>query len=436
MKKNINIGIFGLGTVGKGVVEQLTENREIIAKRTGCELTVVKAVTANPDKDRGLNIQNIQISKSPRDIINDPSIDIIVELIGGEEPAKWIVLESLKKGKSVVTANKALLAEHASEIFNAAYQAEGFFGYEASVAGGIPIIRNIKDGFSGDKIEEISGIINGTANYILTKMTLENANFDETLKIAQEKGYAETDPTFDIDGIDTAHKLAILMSVAFNGIFDFKQLYIEGIRKIEPMDIEIADEFGYTIKLLGKALPNSSGFEGRVHPSLVSKDSILASVNWAFNAVSIRGNYVGPTLAYGAGAGSHPTASAVVGDIIEISRLLNSGTVKAVSPLSYTGAHISKQEILPIEIIQSEYYLRFTVLDEVGVLAKITSCLGNHKISIRSMIQKSETHTPGLPVPVVIFTHTAKESNIQKALKEIDGLPFVSCPTKLIRIDE
>ena len=223
MKKNIKIGIFGLGTVGKGVVEQLTENREIIAKRTGCELTVVKAVTANPDKDRGLNLKNIQVSKSPRDIINDPSIDIIVELIGGEEPAKWIVLESLKKGKSVVTANKALLAEACFGDFYAAYQSDGFFGYEASVAGGIPIIRNIKDGFSGDKIEEISGIINGTANYILTKMTLENAGFDETLKIAQEKGYAEADPTFDIDGIDTAHKLAILMSVAFNGLFDFKQ---------------------------------------------------------------------------------------------------------------------------------------------------------------------------------------------------------------------
>lgn len=435
MKESVKIGLFGLGTVGKGVVEMLSENSELIRQRTGMDVRVVKAVTANPDKDRGIDLSQIQVSKNPADILDDPEIDIVLELIGGTTVAKDLVVEALNKGKSVVTANKALLAECTTEVFKAAYASTGSFGFEASVAGGIPVIRDIQAGFSGEKIEAISGIINGTANYILTSMIEEKAQFADALKVAQEKGYAEADPTFDIEGVDTAHKLIVLMDLAFHGVFDFNQLYVEGITKIEPVDIEIAQQFGYTVKLLGKAVNSERGFEGRVHPTLVRKDSILASVNGAFNAVQVQGNFVGPTLSYGAGAGSHPTASAVVGDVVTICRSLKSGEQVPVPPLSCVAEDLEPKTILPIEEIESEYYLRFTVLDQVGVMAEITKVLGEHGISIRSMIQGGEAHAPDVPVHVVIFTYNAQEKNIQNALKEIDEQSFVAQPTKLIRVD-
>jgi len=435
LKESIKLGIFGLGTVGKGVVEQLRKNGALISQRLGKELQITKAVTANPTKDRGIDLSDIQISSDPKDILDDPEIDIVLELIGGVTDAKSIVLEALQKGKSVVTANKALLAECTEEIFNMAYQSKGLFGFEASVAGCIPVIREIKSSYSGEKIEEISGIINGTANYILTSMIEDKADFQVALKAAQDKGYAEADPAFDIEGTDTAHKLIILMDLAFNGLFDLKELYVEGITKITPLDIEIAEQFGYTIKLLGKAVNTDKGFEGRVHPTLVKTSNMLASVRGAFNAVAIKGNFMGPTLSYGAGAGAYPTASAVMGDVIEISRNLLQEAGQLVPPLASMRDQLSKKKILPMSEVTTEYYLRFSVLDEVGVMSKITTLLGENDIGIRSMLQKGEAHSPKDPIHVVIFTHKAIEKNILKALAKIDSLQFVAEPTNLIRID-
>ncbi len=435
MKKKINIGIFGLGTVGKGVLELLLENRTLIEKKTGVEFNISKAVTANPNKDRGLDLSKIPVTKNPDDILMDPEIDVVLELIGGTVEAKEIVLTALKSGKSVITANKALLAEYTEEIFDSAYRSEGLLGFEASVAGGIPIIRDMKSSLCGEKIEEISGIINGTANYILSSMIEDKAEFQVALQKAQEKGYAEADPTFDIEGIDTAHKLTLLMDLAYGALFDFNEVYVEGITNLDPIDIEVAEQFGYTIKLLGKAINREQGIEGRVHPTLVPKDNIIAGVRGAFNAVLIKGNFVGQTLSYGAGAGSHPTASAVVGDLIEISRCLLKSTGALTPPLSIIQEHLVKKHLLPIEQIETEYYLRFTVLDTTGVMAKITKILGDHEISIRSMLQKGEAHAPDVPVHVIIFTHRAMERNIRGALAKINSLEFVTDKTKLIRAD-
>ncbi|MDX2471944.1 MAG: homoserine dehydrogenase [SAR324 cluster bacterium] len=433
--KQINIGLFGVGVVGQGVIEQLAQNAVIISKRTGLNLKITKAVTKTPLKERAVSLEGISLSDDPEHILNDPEIDIVLELIGGIEEAEAIVIRALKDGKSVVSANKALIAENADNIFKTAYESRGLFGFEAAVAGGIPIIRDIKEGFSGDDITEISGIINGTANYILTQMTKAGKDFGTALKEAQEAGFAEADPTFDIEGVDTAHKLLLLMKIAFNGLFEFKELYTEGITKIESIDIAVAEEFGFVIKLLGKAVNVDGKFQGRVHPCLVSKESLLSGVNGAFNAVALKGNFVGETLTYGAGAGSHPTASAVVSDVVAIARQLKAGTGNLVPPLSAEWGSLKMQKIQPISETVTAYYLRFTVTDEVGVLAKITKILGDHGISIEAMQQKDRSKSKSEAVPVVIFTHQAKEENVAQALSEIDALTFIKEPTKLIRID-
>ena len=433
--KQINIGLFGVGVVGQGVIEQLRQNAEIISQRTGLNLKITKAVTKNPNKERAVSLDGISLSGDPDHILNDPEIDIVLELIGGIEEAEVIVIKALKDGKSVVSANKALIAENADNIFKTAYDSKGLFGFEAAVAGGIPIIRDIKEGFSGDDITEISGIINGTANYILTQMTKAGKDFGTALKEAQDAGFAEADPTYDIEGIDTAHKLLLLMKIAFNGRFEFKELYTEGITKIESIDIAVADEFGFVIKLLGKAVNIDGKFQGRVHPCLVSKESLISGVNGAFNAVALKGNFVGETLSYGAGAGSHPTASAVVSDVIAIARQLKEGIGNLVPPLSAEWESLKLQQIQPISETVTPYYLRFAVTDQVGVLAEITKILGNHGISIEAMQQKDRSSKNGEAVTVVIFTHLAKEENVSKALKEIDALSFIKEQTKLIRID-
>ena len=435
MNRPINIGLCGLGTVGNGVVELFRKNYDLIRKRIGRDIRIAKALEKIPENHLDKGFSPDQISDSPGFILNDPDIDIVIELIGGDTLAKEIILTALQNGKSVVTANKALLATHACDIFPAAYQANGHFGYEASVAGGIPVIRNLRDGFTGDEISEVSGIINGTANYILSSMAERGETFETALQSAQALGYAEADPTLDIEGIDAAHKVAILLSLAYNGLFDFNQIYVEGITKIEPIDTEIADEMGFAIKLIGRAMCTEQGYEGRVHPALVRKSNLMASVNGAFNALLIKGNFLGPTISYGAGAGAHPTASAVVGDIVEIGRSITLNRQHSTHPLSCTNETLVKKELISIRQIASEYYLRFTVLDQVGVLAEITRILGDNDISIRSMIQRPEHDDSKQSVPVVIFTHTAIEENIQKALREIDQLPFVRQVTRIIRID-
>ncbi len=435
MMKQLNIGLFGLGTVGQGVIEQLGENQALIKTRAGLKIQISKAVTQNPDKKRRVDLSGIAVSGDPAFILDDPSIDLVLELIGGTKEAKEIVLSALEKGKSVVTANKALLAEEAGEIFQKAYQSKGLFGFEASVAGGIPILRDLREGFSGERITAISGIINGTANYILTQMSKENKDFATALKEAQEAGYAEADPTFDIEGVDTAHKLLILMKLAFNGLFNFADLYIEGITNIEPIDIEVAQEFGFVIKLLGTARAQAGAYEGRVHPCLVEAESMLGNVNGAFNAVEVFGNFVGHTLAYGSGAGSHPTSSAVVGDIISIARQLKVAGQAVIPPLSADLNQLRPLPILPMEQVICPFYLRFTVADRVGVLAEITRILGAEGISIGSMLQKERSSSQG-PVPVIIFTHKAKEEAIRRSLKKIDHLEFIAESTKVIRLHE
>ncbi|MDT8445328.1 MAG: homoserine dehydrogenase [bacterium] len=433
--RQIKIGLFGLGTVGQSVVEQITTNQTLIQARTGCELKVVKAVVNNPAKPRQVDLSGVEISGDPAFILEDPTIDLVIELMGGCDLAKEVLLKSFAAGKPVVTANKALLAEHGAEVFGAAYQAQASLGFEAAVAGGIPVIRVLKEGLAGDQVTEVSGIINGTANYILTSMTNKGESFMAALRKAQDKGYAEADPTFDVEGIDTAHKLLILMNLSFGGLFDFKQLYTEGITGIEPVDIEIAAEFGYVIKLLGKAIDRGGRYEGRVHPTLVPEGDMLANVEGPFNAVSLQGNFSGPVVAYGRGAGGHPTASAVLADVVAIVRQLGVDGVP-VPPLSMLPAQLEQKEIMPIGEVESEYYLRFSVEDRVGVMSEITRVLGEHDISIASMIQKTRAEEDGEAVPVVIFTHLALEMDVVNALLKIDQMPFIAQKTRLIRVDQ
>lgn len=434
MKKAVKIGICGLGTVGAGTAQCIQQNASIIKNRTGVDFQLTRAATIDPYDHLDIDFSNMVVTNSVDDILNDPEIDVVVELIGGDGLAKKIMLEAFDRGKSVVTANKALLAKHSEEVFSAAYKSSGCLGFEASVGGGIPIIRSVREGFAGDKIDSFSGIMNGTANYILSSMTNDKTAFAVALKDAQEKGYAEADPTFDIEGIDTAHKVAILMSLSFNGFFRFDQLYIEGISAVDAMDIEIATSFGYKIKLLGMAKQSAKGYEGRVHPALVKMDSMLAGVQGAFNAISVYGNFVGHTMSYGAGAGSHPTASAVVADIIEIGRHLTFSGGMQVPPLSVPFEHLQVQEILPIEKIDSQYYLHFRLLKSKGSLTDLEKELQKEGVSILNKIQldsSQEAHT----IHVGILTHSINEGEMQKTLKRLKNLPFIEDPINLIRVE-
>jgi len=435
MKQSINIGLCGLGTVGAGVLKLLNENMSLIRDRVGTEIKITRAVTVDPYDHLKDELSEIIVTNSVEDILADSDIDIVVEMIGGLSIAKNVILTALEKNKSVVTANKALLAEYSSQIFEAAYQSDSFIGFEASVGGGIPIIRTIREGFSGDRIEEISGIVNGTANYILSSMTNDNVDFKSALKEAQEKGFAEADPSFDIEGIDAAHKVLILMELAFGSLFDFEQLYVEGITEVEPIDIEIANEYQYVIKLVGKARQTDKGYEGRVHPALVPVYAMLASVQGAFNAISVRGNFVGDTMSYGAGAGSFPTASAVVADIIQISRSLLNKESKPVPPLSVSLENLSKKEILPIDEIESEYYLRFDVKNARDSVKEIKDLLVENDVSIRFADQKWLNRQNDGAEQVVIFTHKTAEKRIQKSLHQINDLGGGTQPGKLIRIE-
>lgn len=435
MEDAIKVGLCGLGTVGSGVFRLLSENADLIKKRIGRDIIITRVATLDRYDDLGLDFSQTQVSDSVDDILQDPDINIVVELIGGKTIAKKIVLESLRNGKSSVTANKALLAEFTEEIFHTAYQSKGILGFEASVAGGIPIIRSIKHGFSGDRIDKFLGIVNGTANYILSAMSRDSVDFDTALKDAQKKGYAEADPTFDIEGIDSAHKVIILMALVFNAYFDFSQLYVEGITGIQPVDIAIAEESGYVIKLLGSASRTEKGYEGRVCPALVNKNSMLAAVSGAFNAVSIWGNYVGETLSYGAGAGSHPTASAVVSDIIEIARMMITGTNNLVPPLNIGIESLQQQDIVPMDQTESEYYLRITIDETAESVNDIFKVLGDAGISIKSMGQKSVADVLPQQKYLVIFTEISNEKWVQATIQKLNALSFVLKPVKMIRVE-
>ena len=431
--KSINIGLLGFGTVGTGVVKILQQNSGVIGKRLGAKLNLKWIADLDIERDRGVKVDKNILTKDASKVLNDPEVNIVIELIGGYEPAKSFILQALKNKKHVVTANKALLAKNGSEIFETASKNNVDIGFEASVGGGIPIIRAIKEGFTANNIQSVYGIVNGTCNYILSKMSDEGRQFDEVLKEAQALGFAEANPSLDIDGIDSAHKVTILSSIAFGVRVDFDKVYTEGISKITPIDINFAREFGYRIKLLAITKKSGNEIEVRVHPTMVREDNPISKVNGVLNAIEVTGDAVGENMLIGRGAGDMPTGSAVVGDVIDISRnILNSG-VNRVSPLSFLPKYIEDAEIKNISNIISEYYIRFSVLDKPGVLSKISGVLGNNSISISSVIQKGRGEKGG--VPLVIMTHSAKEKDIQKALSEIDKLDAVLDKSVLIRVE-
>ncbi|MBI3813471.1 MAG: homoserine dehydrogenase [Nitrospinae bacterium] len=431
--KSINIGLLGFGTVGTGVIKILQQNSGAIERRLGAKLNLKGIADLDIETDRGVKVDKNIITKDAYKILNDPEIDIIIELIGGYEPARTFILHALKNKKHVVTANKALLSKHGSEIFEAAVKNKVDIGFEASVGGGIPIIRAMKEGFPANNIQSVYGIVNGTCNYILSKMSDEGRPFNDVLKEAQALGFAEANPSLDIEGGDSAHKITILASLAFGARVDIDKVYTEGISKITPIDINFAREFGYRIKLLAITKRSGNEIEVRVHPTMVREDNPISKVNGVLNAIEVTGDMVGENMLIGKGAGSLPTGSAIVGDIIEISRNILYGGVNRVPPLSFLPGYIEDAKIKNINEIISEYYIRFSVVDKPGVLSKISGVLGNHYISISSVIQKGRGEKGG--VPLVVMTHSAKEKDIQKALSEIDKLDVVLDKSVLIRVE-
>lgn len=426
----INVGIIGFGTVGSGAAKILFSGREALSKKTGVDINIKKIADLDIKKDRGLKLPDNVLINDAEKILNDPEIDIVVELVGGIKPAKDFILKAIKNKKHVVTANKALLAKEGNEIFAEAEKHGVEIGFEASVAGGIPIIKIIREGLIANEILAIYGIINGTSNYILTKMTDEGCEFSDALKEAQRLGYAETDPTFDIEGIDSAHKLAILATLAYGIPLSLDRIYTEGITKITAQDIEFARELGYKIKLLAIAKSSDKKVELRVHPTMLPKDYFISKVDGVFNAIYVQGNAVGDALYYGRGAGDMPTGSAVVSDIIDIARNINKNSVGRIN----SGiAKDSGLKIKNMDDVEAMYYFRFSALDRPGVLSKISGVLGNYNISIASVIQKGRR--AGEAVPLIVLTHRAKEKDVVKAVSEIDRLPVVSDKTLYIRVE-
>jgi homoserine dehydrogenase len=430
----VNIGLIGFGTVGTGLVKILQENGKLLEKRLGVPIVLKRIVDQDVTRDRGVKVNPALLTTKISDVVDDPEISIVVELIGGLEPARTFVLQAIERGKHIVTANKALLAVHGAEIFKAADEAGVDIGFEGSVGGGIPIIRSMKEGLVANKIQVIFGILNGTSNYILTEMTQKGLKFSEVLKKAQELGYAEADPTYDVEGIDAAHKLCILLSLAHGIQVKLEDVYTEGITGITPLDIEYAKELGYTIKLLAIGKADGGPVEARVHPTLLPTEHLLSTVAGPFNAIFVKGDAVGSTLFYGAGAGMMPTGSAVVSDLVDLCRNIRLGATRRVPLLSFQREHLRDAEIKSIQDISCTYYLRFTVVDRPGVLSRISGILGDLDISILSVIQKG--HKSEKAVFIYMLTHEAREKNLRKALQVIDQLPVTVDKTVFIRIED
>ncbi len=430
-KPPVSVGIIGLGTIGTGVVKILLEKRRDLESKLGFPVLIRRISDIDSTRKKKIKLpKNVFVTDSEA-LLNDPEIDIIVELIGGVNPALKYVLRAISKGKHVVTANKLMLASEGERIFRAALKNSVEVGFEAAVAGGIPIIKVIREALSGNRIQAIYGIINGTANYILTKMTEEGVDFSTALKEAQALGYAEADPAFDIQGIDSAHKLAILASISFGVPFSLRKIYTEGITRITPLDIKFASEFGYKIKLLAIAKLTGNDVEVRVHPTMLPEEYLISNVNDVYNAVYVEGDAVGSTLYYGKGAGDMPTGSAVVSDIVDIARNIRTGAVNRI--LGTGMPENSRLKIKRMDDVQSSYYLRFSALDKPGVLSRISGILGAHNISIKSVIQK--TRKKEKAVPLVMMTHEAREIDMVTALKEINRLAIVSGKAMYIRVE-
>ena len=427
--QSVNIGILGLGTVGSGVYELLGKNGDLISTRSDVVVTVKMVADVDPSKKKEYSIPDNIFSVEASDVIENPDIDVVVELIGGTTVARELMLKALRKGKHVVTANKALLAEHGKEIFGTALANNVNLGYEASVGGGIPIIKTIREALVGNVIHRVMGILNGTSNFILTKMTREGIDFDSALRIAQELGFAEADPTLDISGGDAQHKIVILASLAFNTAIDMQHVYVEGVEHIERRDMQYADELGFVLKLLAHAERMDDGVLVKVHPTLVPRDNPLAAISWEDNAIMVYSDFLGKSMYYGKGAGKRPTASAVVADIVDISQRISFGAECDRALYSFT------QELpqLPFDRSRSRYYLRFFVLDRPGILSKISGILGENDISIASVIQK-ETEEERQHVPLVMMTHKAHEAHITRAIEAIDRLPEVEGKSRIIRV--
>ncbi|HSB72136.1 MAG TPA: homoserine dehydrogenase [Candidatus Methylomirabilis sp.] len=427
--KTINVGVLGLGTIGSGVVKLLQHHAALLDRRVGAKLRIRRiAETGTPR----VPVDPKLLTTDAMEVINDPQVDILVELIGGTTVARTLCLEAVRKGKHLVTANKALLAEHGLEIYQAAAAARVDLGFEASVCGAIPIIRSVREGLVANHIQSIMGIVNGTTNYILTKMTESGQAFGDVLAEAQAKGYAEADPTLDVGGLDAAHKLQILASLAYGGYIRFGDIYIEGIQKVEAADIGFARELGYRIKLLAIAKEDQGELEVRVHPTMIPEGHLLASVGGVYNAVHIRGDSAGSLMFSGRGAGQMPTASSVVADIVEIAHniVFHRPSRASLFPTETVGEGLA---LRPMERIRSRYYLRVMAVDKPGVLSAISGVLGEHHISIASMIQKGRAEQAA--VPIVMLTHEAAEGDMQKALKQINRLHVVSQDTLCIRVE-
>lgn len=430
----MKIGLLGLGTVGSGVVNLLKRNQDWIASRTGIRLLITQAAVKNPSAPRDCDLSGIEVTLDPAHIVDNPDIDIVVELIGGTNPALALVQTAIAQGKPVVTANKALIAQHGNELFRLAAAARVDIAYEAAVAGGIPIIKALREGLAGNRVHALTGIINGTSNFILSAMYHQNRDFMEVLKEAQRLGYAEADPGFDVDGIDAAHKLTILAALAFGMPLRFKRVYTEGIGKISREDIHYANELGYRIKQLGIARLTGQGAELRVHPTLIPEQQLLAKVDGVMNAILVDSDAAGKTLYHGAGAGAGPTASAVVADLIDTARTLASGGAPRVPHLATLPEQLVEHPILAMEEIQTAYYLRLKAVDEPGVLADVTRILGALGISIEA-IQQKEPLPDETVVSVIILTHRVKEKNMNAAIQQIENLSRIRGKPIRIRVE-
>jgi homoserine dehydrogenase len=432
--KQINIGLLGCGTVGTGVAKLLIENGDLISARVGTRLNLKSVADVDITTDRGIIFPDGVWTTDANAVVKDPDIDIVVEMIGGKGIAKELILKAIAHGKHIVTANKALLASHGNEIFQAAREKGVDIGYEASTGGCMPVIKTLRESLVGNRIQTITGILNGTCNYILTQITNKGMVFEEALAEAQEKGYAEADPALDVDGHDTAQKLAILSALAYGMPLNLDDIYVEGISGITPGDIRFAEEFGYRIKLLAISKNNGNSVEARVHPTMIPLDNLLSSVNGAVNALMINADAVDDIMLYGYGAGMMPTGSAVVGDCVDLARNLSCGRAKRIPYLSYQAENIRDIPITSIDEITTRYYFRFSALDHPGVLSKISGILGEYDISIKTVHQRWRK-TNG-SVPLVMQTHLANEADVQKALKKIEDLNVVSTKPVLIRIED
>ncbi len=428
--KRVSLGLLGCGTVGGGVVQLLSQNAEYLAERVGAPLEVVRVLVRDQDKERVPALDRRRLTSDPERLLGDPSIDVFVEVMGGEDPARSYVERAIDSGRGVVTANKMLLALHGPRLVDRAIAKGVDLAFEGSVGGGIPVIRVLREALASDWVTSLRGIVNGTCNYVLTRMRQDGKGFDEALREAQEKGYAEADPSLDVDGHDAAHKLCVLAMLAFGARVDHASVPTEGIRAIEPIDHAFADRFGYAIKHLAIGCDRGDAVELRVHPSLVPKDQAIANVSGVLNAIALEGRALGPCLLSGRGAGDMPTAVSVVADVVDVARAKLNGA----AGLMTRGIQMSERHVAPLDDVETRYYLRFEVYDRPGVLARITGALGDARVSIQEMVQQGGGDSSGEPVQVVLLTHEAKERDLRWALSQIRSGDYVARAPHVIRV--